>query len=424
MNIQFVVPPNIKIKNDGIDYTRDDLARAVSYWSHVIASIPQDDQKHFAVCLAALSFNNLAFMLALIDSGQLYEKVNVSSHLKMSFDEYRAVFLTGDTQNWTDWHTGFPMQKNKVFVTDSYSNAHLIGKWQQRHSLIINFQSQQQIIEYTSGSTGQPKKTVIDAYIQGLAIKTAIDTYFDPSDYCVFLHSMSHTGVHTTAIFPSVFSVDTLCLSNSSRWDEDIEHATHTQFFSPMCGWYYLPAKLRTVVFGGDMLKPLLTNYIFERCQVENFYDVYGLTECYPPIAVRKIRNEQDLDKPFEWVNPHHRPFVDCGNLLIERSDGEIINTGDEALINEYGQITMKGRTTSTVRVNGLLHSELEFKLHFEKHTNISEHVLVFEDRTPVLIALEKDQSTVEQYAREFELEAELRFQAELHTSGGIKNIK
>jgi acyl-CoA synthetase (AMP-forming)/AMP-acid ligase II len=424
MNIQFAVPSNLKIKNDSVDYTRDDLARAVSYWSHVIASIPENNQKHFAVCLASLSFNNLAFMLALIDSGRSYEKVNVSSHLKMFFDDYNVVFLTGDTQNWTDWNTGFPMQKNKVFVTDSYSNAHLIGNWQQRHSLTINFQSQQQIIEYTSGSTGQPKKTMIDAYIQALSIKTAIDTYFDPNDHCVFLHSMAHTGVHTTAIFPGVFSVDTLCLSDPIRWSDDVKHATHVQFFTPMREYYSLPAKLRTLVFGGDMLKPLLTNYIFERCQVENFYDVYGLTECYPPVAVRKIHSEQDLDKPFEWVNVHHRPCIIDGTLHIERSDNILIGTGDAASINQQGQLFMQGRTTSTVRVNGLLHSEQEFKLHFEKHTSITDHVLIFEDHAPVLIVLEKDQLMVEQYAQTFELEAELRFQSNLRTSGGIKNIK
>jgi hypothetical protein len=41
-----------------------------------------------------------------------------------------------------------------------------------------------------------------------------------------------------------------------------------------------------------------------------------------------------------------------------------------------------------------------------------------------VLIVLEKDQLMVEQYAQTFELEAELRFQSSLQTSGGIKNIK
>lgn len=423
MRVKFQVRDDIKIIHDGITYNKQDLARAVSFWSHQINQI-SDCDKILGVCYGSLSFSNLAFKLALIASGKSYEKINDLENLIVNYVNYSAVFITGDTQNYKDFNNNLPSTQNKIIYTDRYSFAHKIQAWNKFHNLKISFQEQQEIIEYTSGTTGVPKKTSVNAYIQGCAVRCAINTYFDPNDRCVFLHSMHHTGVHTTAILPAVFCTSFLCLSNPVTWGADIEQATHIQFFTPMRDFFPLPKKLRTLVFGGDMLKPLLTNYIFDHCQVENFIDIYGLTECYPPLAVRRIKSIKDLNNPFDWVNKHHRPRIVDNILVIERSDGQLVNTGDEASINAQGQLIMLGRKTNTVRINGVLHSALEFKYHFEKNTGITDHVLFFENNSAILLTHTHHQIQVEQYAKEHGLEAELRFEMTLNTSGGIKHIK
>ena len=420
--VLLTVPAHITVKYDNNDYSRDELSQAVSYWKHVISTLHA--HKIIGVGIADLSFSNLAFMLALIDSGRDYEKIGRYEGINERVENYSALFITGDIIQSREILQYVPFPRSSVVVTDSYTHARNIMHWPDRHPLTICFRSNQRVIEYTSGSTGVPKKTEVSSYIQARSIETAIATYFDPNDYCVFLHNMAHTGVHTTAIFPGVFCASVLSLATSKTWNAEILKATHIQYFTTMRNHFSLPKKVRVLVFGGDMLKPLMTKHILDNCDVENFYDVYGLTECLPPLAIRKITCEDDLFLPFKWVNHYHQPNILNGGLFVKRCDGVTIGTGDSATLTESGELFLNGRFTYTVRLNGTLHSSHELKLHLEKHTDITSHVLAFENGSPVLIVLEKDQSQIEQYAQEYQLEADLRFQTDLNTNGGIKHIK
>lgn len=420
----FSVPKTLKIKNNNCFYNFDQLSQGVDYWLNHINQRPRD--LAVGVFFSALSFSNLAFMLALIESGRSYERISALHKLDQDrIHSFGAIYISGDTYNSP---YNFPSSHN-IYLTDTFDQGYASSTWPGQHSLDITFKQSQEIIEYSSGSTGTPKKIIIDAWQEALSVETAIKQYFDPLDYCVFLHSMNHTGVHTSAILPAIFSVSTLSLANANTWQTEINHATHIQYFTTMRNFFPLPEKLRCLVFGGDMLKPLLTQHVIDNCKVENFWDVYGLTECLPPLAVRKITSVDDLDKDFLWVNCYHQPvmFHDGRNLLINRADGIIIDTGDIGQPYKLNQdifVKMHGRSTQTVRVDGKLHSAEEFKIHLESYTNVSSHVLFWENDRAVLVVYQKDQPTITQYAKQFDLEAELRFQDELATSGGIKHIR
>jgi len=423
----FSVPKTLQLKHNNCVYTFDQLSQSVDYWLNYIQQTATDQP--IALILGSLSFSNVAFILALIESGRQYEKVhNIPAFVQSKIQDFGAVYVSGEVYNNVDLNTNFPTL-HTVHLTDTFAHGYAMANWDGRHSLDITFRESQIITEYSSGSTGVPKKILINAWLEALSIETAINYYFDPTDYCVFLHSMNHTGVHTTAILPAVFSAGTLSLASPKTWFTEIEHATHIQYFTPMRMHFSLPKKLRCLVFGGDMLKPLLTQHILDNCEVENFWDVYGLTECLPPLAVRKITKVDDLNNDFVWINTHHSPITDPDNgiLLIQRIDDQLIYTGDSGRVYSVDgntKVQMQGRKTLTVRVDGHLHSAEEFKIHLERHTGVSSHVLFWENSQAILSVHTQDQTLITQYAQQFELEAELRFQDELPTSGGIKHIR
>jgi len=423
----FSVPKTLQIKHNNCVYTFDQLSQSVDYWLNYIQQTATD--RPIALILGSLSFSNVAFILALIESGRQYEKIHdIPAFVQSKIHDFGAVYVSGEIYNNVDLNANFPTL-HTVHLTDTFAHGYAMANWSGRHSLDITFQESQTITEYSSGSTGTPKQILINAWLEALSIETAINYYFDPADYCVFLHSMNHTGVHTTAILPAVFSVSTLSLANPRTWFTEIDHATHIQYFTTMRMFFSLPKKLRCLVFGGDMLKPLLAQHILDNCEVENFLDVYGLTECLPPLAVRKITSVDDLNNEFVWINPYHQPVEYSADsiLSIRRADREYIDTGDNAQVrvdNRVAYVSMQGRQTQTVRVDGHLHSAEEFKIHLERHTGVSSHVLFWKKNQPVLLARTQDQTVISQYAQQYELEAELRFKDELPTSGGIKHIR
>jgi acyl-coenzyme A synthetase/AMP-(fatty) acid ligase len=286
--------------------------------------------------------------------------------------------------------------------------------------LVIPFTSQQVVNAFTSGSTGRPSAVAMTAYIESLSTQLAMDSFFDEDDYCVFGHGMSHRGVHTTAILPGLFKAKVVSLADHT-WNEEMQKATHIQFFSTM-NFLQLPKQLRVITTGGSSLKPAFLEHIQSHCDVENIYDIYGLTECLPPLAVRTVNSVADLDKPFTWTNTAYQIDIQGGRIKITRPDNAVFVTSDQgSLIDD--QLTFSGRVMNLIRLNGHLVNAEQFKQEFENSTKVFDYVLEYTNNEFVLHALIKDFKAVINFIKSNGVAVFAKYHESFDTNGGIKNI-
>jgi acyl-CoA synthetase (AMP-forming)/AMP-acid ligase II len=303
----------------------------------------------------------------------------------------------------------------------------------QEHSLDITFDLNQKRYNNTSGTTtGYPKLIEASVGGDGYSIKTAMDYYINSNDHCMFLHSMSHIGVHTTAILPSVFKAKNVTFLTTADWANYVTQGTHTQFFYTMFEHYSLPKdhNIETVTTGGDFLtSPMVTELIHNK-GVKKIIDIYGLTEAAPPLAIREITCLDDLSKPFIWINDMYSCYLNEQNIaVIVRPDGVHWVSNDCARYNpstkEFYYLGRFGEN-SKIRMKGLLFDNHEFREKLQLETGIINYFLDTsgEGLIPVLTITNIDQEAITTFIKQYDVTVELRVVDIIDTNGGIKNIR
>jgi acyl-CoA synthetase (AMP-forming)/AMP-acid ligase II len=413
---------NFRIRNDFIlryrrrNYTYQDIAQAVSYWLDQI----NQTTGTIGIAYATLSFSSIAFLLALYKSqrpfthlGVIGKEVTVEL---LDNQKLGSIFVVGDL---FQSNIKLDFISHQLHHTDTWDHAYNCSKWLGAEELVIPFTDTQIINAYTSGSTGKPSAVSMTSYIESLSIQLAMDSFFVDDDYCVFAHGMSHMGVHTTAILPGLFKARVVSLADYT-WAEEMSHATHVQFFSTM-SFLELPKRLRVITTGGNSLKSTFLEQIQSQCQVENIYDIYGLTECLPPLAVRSIQSIADLNKPFTWVNTAYQVEIQNDRIKITRPDDVVFVTSDRgSLINN--QLTFLGRALNMIRLYGNLVSVEEFKQTFEASTKILDYAIEYNNEF-ILHVLESDTEAVTLFVQVSNANVFVKYHRTLDTNGGIKNI-
>lgn len=416
-----------KIKNDFVlryrrqNYTTDNLSQAIGYWLDQINKI--QDRSMIGVAYAGLSFSAVALILALYKSGRDYCHLGVYSrtltHDTQNKLKLSHVFVVGNTDD-IEHFVNIPQSYTR---TDSWHHAWHCGQWPGRETLEIPFTEQQTVYAYTSGTTGTPKLTSMPASVEAYSIAQAQELFFVPEDYCVFLHGMSHQGVHTTAILPGIFTAKTVSLAETDTWNEEILLASHVQYFYTMKDLYPLPPKLRVITTGGDMLKPVFLEHIRSQCQYQHLYDIYGLTECLPPLAIRDVQDLGDLEKDFHWVNTAYRYDVNnLHNILISRPDGAQFLTTDRADKTSTG-LKFHGRSYPAIRMQGNLSTVWNFKKTFESKTGIVNYAIELKENDFVLHVLKSDFATVDKFIQTNYVDMLVEYSDIIDTNGGIKTV-
>jgi len=414
---------NFRIRDDFVlryrrrDYSYRDIAQAVSYWLDQINCT----QGTIGIAYATLSFSSVAFLLALYKSGRPFTHLGVVgrevTEQLLHDQQLGAIFVVGDL-----FHSNIKLDfiSNQLHHTDTWDHAYNCSTWTGQEELVIPFTDAQTINAFTSGSTGRPGAVAMSAYIESLSIRLAMDLFFVNDDYCVFAHGMSHMGVHTTAILPGLFRARVVSLADHT-WDEEMVHATHVQFFATM-SFLQLPKQLRVLTTGGNSLKSTFLEQIQSQCQVDNVYDIYGLTECLPPLAVRRVQSIADLNKPFTWVNDSYQVGITGDKIKITRPDGAVFVTSDRGMLVD-DQLTFLGRALSMIRLHGNLVSVEEFKQAFESATKILNYVIESANNEFVLHALLTDSDLITRFIQSSDANIFVKYHDSLDTNGGIKNI-
>lgn len=419
---------NFEIRNDLVikyrqqDYSTDDLSQAVSYWLDHIQQNANSLPIGIAYC--QLSFSAVALILAIYKSQHPF--VHLGGHsLKLDHDTQAQfnlshVYVVGATEE--DEHF-FKIPFNFT-RTDAWQHAWAMAHWSGREKLDIPFSENQEITCYTGGTTGRPRAIKMSAELESLSIRVAQELFFDSKDYCVFQHSIGHPGVHTTALLPALFTARVVSLADLVTWDTEIQSATHIQYFYTMQYLFRLPPRLRMLTTGGSMLKPVFLDFVKQQCQYDHFFDIYGLTECLPPLAVREIHSYEDLEQPFTWVNHAYSFETVIDKLRITRPDGVVIMPDDRGMRMD-GQLKFYGRDQDSqqIRVRGHMTTFADFRLQFESATGIVRYVLYNKNGSPHLQMQNTDRITAEKWLLDNQVEVDPEYFDNLKTSGGIKTI-
>ena len=417
----FTVNPNFVLRYNRRNYNTNNLSQAVSYWLDQINQI--EDSVPIGIAYAGLSFSAVALILALYKSGRNFYHLGVHArnldHDTQNNLQLSKIFIVGNT-NDVDYFVNAPQSYER---TDSWHHAWACANWAGQTDLVIPFTKEQTVYAYTSGTLSKPQLTEMSAYNESISIQLAREMFFKDTDYCVFLHDMSHQGVHSTAILPGIFTASVVSLAETDTWNDEAERATHIQYFYTMKDLYPLPKQLRVITTGGDMLKPAFLESIKESCEYQHLYDIYGLTECLPPLAVRDIHDAGDLSNPFQWVNGQYSYEInDEGRIVITRPDSVVFVTSDKGIKTSDG-LEFTGRKFPTIRMRTQLYSIVEFKKEFESFTGIVRYVVENKDSYYLLHALNQDADRVQAFIRANQVNIQTNFCDELNTNGGIKNV-
>ena len=417
----FTVKPNFILRYNRRNYTTDELSQAVSYWLNQINQT--DCAMPIGVAYAGLSFSAVALILALYKSGRDFYHLGVHSrtlnHDTQNNLQLSHIFVVGNTND-----IGHFVNIPQIYTrTDSWHHAYECATWAGRTDLTIPFSQTQYVYAYTSGTTGNPQLTKMSAYTESLSIAVAQQTFFDETDYCVFLHGMSHQGVHTTAILPGIFTAGIVSFADTDTWNEEIERATHTQYFYTMKDLYPLPKQLRVITTGGDMLKPVFLEHIQSQCSYQHLFDIYGLTECLPPLAVRDIHLPEDLSNDFVWINSNYSYEIQGdGRISITRPDGEVFVTSDRGTKTAHG-LQFSGRNFSAIRLRGSVVGIADFKKELELATKVVSYTIEATATGYILHALKNDFTAIDQFLQTNYVDIETNYVDNLNTNGGIKNV-
>lgn len=427
-DIILTVSKNLVIKDPSGEYTREHLANAVGYWTNFIKE--NDTGYPFGLLHAggSTSFSSIAVLLALIDYGKDYVKLDSSDIIgsmklaENNFGGFGKIFVVG-------YNVEIPKEEfrgsNRIVLADQFQTI----DYGIPHSLEICFRESNSKYSFTSGTTGKKKLIKTSVGYDALSVIVAIDEYMHDDDYCVFSHDMAHVGVHSTAILPAVFGASVISLVGAKEWTKEIVNATHSQFFYTMVDKHPMPKcdKLKYVTTGGDFLKPKLIQHLLD-AGVQEIIDIYGLTEASPPLAVRYVTDISKSIDPFDIINNHYSYELNehDSTLTIVRPNGEKHGSGDIVRL-DGNKLTYIGRLYDHVwvRVNGTQMFLSEFKQLFERETGVLNYFINYNGTdNPKINIILGDYSKTADFIKTFNAVLDIDVVDNVPTADGIKTTR
>lgn len=415
----FKCDPNLRLYANGW-YDYHNLSAAVGYWVDFLqkrkSSLPIG-----VLVTGSITFSGVAFLLA------LYQTKTDFVYLPIHFDyvnnklsdltdlEIESMVLIGSDKTLKI----LPL----TVCTEDFYHAFHMSAGEIKSPLEFLFDPGHVIFSLTSGSTGIRKLIKTTAAKEARSIQSAIDNYFDPDDSCLFSHEMSHKGVHTSAILPALFSVKKIFLLTTQEWPRFIDQATHCQWFATMRDYYKLTPNLKKITLGGSKLSQSTAEYILSQSPDAIIYDIYGLTESLPPVAIRKITKNSFPDQ-FEICQADlHVKTIANQLIIVDDITNEETATGDIVKQIDHKHFAFIGRHKKEIRINENLINLSDISLMLEKEFSADSFSINIDDET-LIIQTTNDTSLVNNWCVFNKVENfKITQVATITTSGGIKTI-
>lgn len=355
----FKCSPNLKIFSNDAWFDYNDLSIAVGYWANILKEKwGHSDIPIGVVATGDTSFSTTSFFLALYETKtnyvylpNYYDYTEPNFCEKYELPEIQQLVILG-----SEYNTKIKAITPLTFRTADFVHSFRMFETPHYSPLEFEFSDQHKITTLTSGSTGKSRVIITTAASEARSISAAIAEYFDPDDVCLFSHGLSHRGVHTTSILPALFFVDTIYFAETYTWSLIVDKATHCQWFATMRQWCNLTPNLKKITFGGSILSDSTADYIFSCSPDVIVYDIYGLTECLPPVAIRKLTKDS-RPETFTLCRDELSIRSSDNNILVFNNDidGTTVYTGDIALPVSDKEFKFLGRDKKEVRVEGNL---------------------------------------------------------------------
>lgn len=411
--MRFECRPDIKIFHRTW-YSRDDLARGVSYWAnYLLTTYNRNHGLPLGVAHGVITFSSLCAYLALYKIQMPFVCIDGHRPYEDSTPCQGKIIL------------GEPLAEIKskldIDCTDYFSHGLAMGRHKNSDDLIFDFSENHIITSFTSGSTGKKSRVETSAHAEGLAISQAISEYFDHDDVCMFSHEMTHRGVHTTAILPALFAVGQILVVNAQEWPRSLENVTHCQWFPIMREYFKLAPNIKKITVGGSKLDDETADYLLGQAPDATIYDIYGLTECLPPLAVRKITVNS---RPSEFTICRHDLKFNTldGRLSVSGKTG-VVQTGDCVEFVNDTDFRFIGRFKKLIRVNGRLHNQSDLQVLLGKNFPIDQFSLNIVQEKLVLQVTENTDQYIEWCQKNYVEDFSVTQVDKIATSGGIKTV-
>ena len=396
----FKIPEDLVI--DAVDYSlnsdhvrdfkrfyRDhDLARSVSYFLDLI----NNTKGKIGITFGLLTYQSLAFMLALIKSGRdytifYYQEENLNyKGMELHCDHVFLVglFLGATLLPINEHYLPEEIKRRPDFYTRLFSQnvENNIQLHRGKDNLEIEFSEKQKI--YAVYNYENELEFALTAKIEESSVIAAIDNYIEQDDVCLLMRPFKHIGVATLSIYPALFKAKQIIVcSYKEDWLKVYQQGTNIHLAYEMIREKWpLPEKVRMVTTGGYPFNSDCVKFVTDQCDTENIIDCYGTRVCVPPLAIRRLHEDKPYIQPFKWINKYLQPRNNNGTLTIVGPDIEV-NTLDKIELYD-NMFYFYGSKLQTIRMNHQLWNADEFLKFFVNKTKIEDVKLHFEEKDNV----------------------------------------
>lgn len=412
------------------EFNYDDLSKYVSYFLEKINSVPHDFSKKIGIFHGLLSFQSVAFMLALIKSGKNYIVFNgyaddFPEYMKSIKDATTHIFMVGGFEE------EYLMEEYSDMYSeiDSFETLVALDAHKGRENLEFTFSKRQRIYSKFHLS-GPIELTCTTGLIEQEAVKTAISSYFVEDDYCVIYRPFKHIGVATLHTYPAFFTVKGISICDDiAEWEQEYHRATHVHISHNMIQLKWpLPKKLRMLTSGGYPFNSNCLEYVTGQSDIDNIIDCYGTRYCVPPMAIRTIPKNNVGLLPFKWVNNFVKPENienklyfrapknTFSNIPGSNSDGTLLYSAD--IIENTGvdnEFYFYGQHVKFIRVDHIRVNYDDFVSFVKAKTGLRDFTVEFKNLNgmdaPVLSVSQSDYSEAKKFIDSHTIEITLSVQ-------------
>lgn len=244
--------------------------------------------------------------------------------------------------------------------TNAFQKAELKDTYQFLHRWFANTSN---IETFTSGSTGVPKKILIDKQKMILsAISSCNFLKLQQGDNALLCMNTKYIGGKMMIVRALVANMNLITLPPCGQPLEQLTHPIDFAAFVPLQVFNTLSSQkatdtfqnIRTIIIGGGAIPPNMASSL--KSFSNNIYSTYGMTETLSHIALRRLSGKEATAHytPLPNIRLSIHPVRNTLTIHAPHICNNPINTNDIAQIFDNGTFVITGRTDNIINSGGI----------------------------------------------------------------------